>query len=160
MLAYKASLCIVSIVFLFVANRVHFGYNYGLRSLLDRFFEWLGIVTGIAFCMMLLYENRTLYVIPQIAFFISTCMLIRHKTKKKFCVPFWKTVKIAMLSLVICGGAGYTIDVITVLKGKENDVAIAMVIVTAMLVITLLVAMTNCIFGHILNRRRVSSYYY
>lgn len=160
MLAYKASLCIVSIVLLFIANRVHFGYNCGLHTLVDRLFDMLGIITGVAFCIILAYENRTLYVIPQIAFFISAGMLVRHKTKKKFCVPFWKTARIAILSFVICGGAGYAIEVITLLQGKENDATIGMIIGAAMIIIILLVAMTNCIFAHILNRRRVSSYYY
>lgn len=160
MLASKVTLCIASIVLLFVANRVHFDYNCGLRTLVDRFFDMLGIVTGIIFCSVLAYENRTLYVIPQIAFFISACMLVRYKTRKKFCLPFWKTAKIAIITFVICGGAGYTKEIVILSQGKENVGTIAMIIVAAMLIIISLVAVTNCIFGQILNRRRVSSYYY
>lgn len=160
MLAGKITLCIVSILFLFIANRLHFGYNCGFRTLADRIFNTMGIITGIAFCAMLVYENHTLFVIPQIAFFVSVCMLVRHKTRKKFCVPFWKTAKIAILTFVICGGAGCTIEMITLLHGTESEGAIGMIIGMAMLIIISLVVITNCIFGRILNRRRVSSYYY
>ena len=160
MLANKATLGVVAIMLLFIANRVHFDYNCGFHTLGDRFLDVLGTVSGIAFCALLANENRTLYVIPQIAFFISACMLVRHKTRKKFCVPFWKTAKIAILTFIIFGGAGYTIEIMNLLQNAGEEEKAIMIIGTAMFIIIVLVSMTNCIFGHILNERRVRSYYY
>lgn len=151
---------ITSVLFFFVANRIHYSYNKDLRTMSNTLFDIGGIILGIAFIALMFYNGVTFYTIPNILLFISVCTYIRYKKRKKFCTPAWKCMHITALSYSTLGVFGMAINIIEIDKSAFKVDDILRVIIIGIILVFILTPLTHTFFSVYPGRYKKAKYYY
>lgn len=160
MFTTKTIICIVALIAFFVANKIHFGYNRGLNTGLNTVFDIAGIVAGVRF-IWLMSQNITLYTIPGVLLFISVCLYIRYKKKKKFCTPCWRVMKVTAFSYSTLGVAGLAMDVLELGNYQQyNFFELLLIGIVVAGVSIALVIISNIFFSYFPTRLSKAKYYY
>lgn len=163
MLVIRLIVCTFSIISLFMAGRIRKNYEPQRRTPIEKVGITVGILGVMTFGSLLLYEGLVLYVIPKVLLLASICNYVYFKRKKKCCVPFWKNARITMITFIVCIGVGIVKWVIANFEkaGTPLETAsVALLVISCIVVSVVSVILINKVFGSILNRRRVSSFYY
>ena len=161
MLEAKIITATISVVSFFIANRIHYGYNKGLWLMSNLAVDVIGGISGIAFIGFMFYGNITLYTVPRVLLFLSICVYIRNKKKKKFCTPSWKLFHATAIAYSTLGLAGFVLDTIGVTSIAELSVdTIATSGVACAIGSLSLIIVVNVIFSVYPSRYRRSHYYY
>ncbi len=163
MLTVKTIICIFSVIALFIAGRIRKSYEPKRRPLLEKFCITIGAAGIISFGGMFVYNRQFVYAIPKMLLLLSFCLYVYFKRRKKCCVPFWRSIKLTAITSIIC----FMIDVANrVIINFENagkplqTESSAFLIITCMVIVVTLTMLVDRFFKVILNRRRVSSFYY
>lgn len=161
MLEAKIITALVSIISFFIANKLHYGYNRGLRLMSNTVFDVIGWIFGIAFVAVMFYSGPTLYTAPRSLLFISSCVYIRNKKKKKFCTPSWKLFHVTAIAYSTLGLAGFILDTIGATSIAELSMKTITISGIALLIGSLfLIFIVHVFFSEYPGRYRRSHYYY
>lgn len=161
MLEAKIIMAIISASAFFIANKIHYGFNGGLRTLSNTIFDGIGIASGIAFLGLMLCNQITLHTVPRSLLFISICIYIRYKKKKKFCTPAWKIFHITAITYCVLGVAGTILDVIGItLLSQLDKQQVASLVALYIILVGILLPSTHIFFTVYPGRFKKSSYYY
>lgn len=163
MLAIRITTCIFSVILFFTSGRIRKGYEPQHRTIIEKTCIAVGIVGVIIFGCMTVYDRQVLYVIPKMLLLISFCLYVYFKRHKKCCVPFWKNIKLTAVTSVICLMTDVGSKIIVKFENAGTPLkaeSIGFLIMACMVVVVTLTILINKFFKFILNRRRVSSFYY
>lgn len=163
MLEAKSITAIVSVTAFFIANRLHYGYNGGIQTLSNTMLDVIGVISGIAFEVLMLCNEITLQTVPRSLLFISICVYIRYKKKKRFCTPAWKIFHVTAIAYCILGVAGTILDTIGIgiMSLAQLDVQELVTLVAVYLIIVaILLPCTHIFFMVYPSRFKRQSYYY
>lgn len=161
MLEIKISTAIIAIIAFLIANKLGLRRNKRLKKFFSTMFDLVGLISGIAFVAIMLYSKITLYTIPRTLLFISICMYIRYKKRKKFCTPAWKIMHMTALSYCTLGLAGAVfagVEMTALPSYKVED--ITMIIVMYVVLMIILIPITHVFFTAYPSRYKKANYYY
>lgn len=163
MLMIRTIICVFSVMALFIAGRIRKSYEPQCRTFLEKICIAMGIIGVIIFGCMLIYDRQFLYMIPKMLLLISSCLYVYFKRRKKCCVPFWRNIKLTAVISVICFMTGIVNSVISNFENAGKPLkysSIAFLVIVCVVIVVALAVFINKFFSFILNRRRVSSFYY
>ncbi|MCI8620733.1 MAG: hypothetical protein HFJ50_02725 [Clostridia bacterium] len=161
MLAVMYAICLASIVSFFIANKLHYSYANGIRTLSASLFDAVGVILGIGFSMLMFYNETNFYTVPRIMAFVSVCVYVRCKKRKRFCTPFWKMMRNTAFVYSTLGMVGKTLEIVQLMSDSGYGTVIKIITIVCCIVVSgLLVSLTGAFFECLLNRRRRLSYYY
>jgi len=161
MLETKIITALVSVISFLIANKIHYGYNRGLRLMSNTVFDVTGGIFAMAFVGLMFYNGFTLYTIPRVLLFLSICAYIRNKKKKRFCTPSWKLFHATAIVYSTLGLAGFILDTIGCRSIAELSLnTIVMAGVAWMAGSLFLISIVNVFFSEYPGRYRRSHYYY
>lgn len=164
-----------AIICSFISNRLGFGNSGKSRIFSARTFNALSIicimgVTGLMFWKYMnfytiprsiLWSNIDFCAVPHLLLLITICSYIKNKKRKRLCIPFWKKLHVTLLAYIIFGGAGFAMEIIwRATNGNYTNEHITLLFIMVIPIMIILIIITNIMFGCLLTRRRVSSYYY
>lgn len=141
----------------YISNR----YSYENTANFARVFSVLSIICISVTAGVMFWKYLDFFTIPRLLLLISVCSYIKHKKRNKFCTPFWKKFYVTCIAYIVLGGTGfamYIVDKST--NGNYTNDHIAVLFTMMIPIMIALIIITNIIFGRLLIRRRVASYYY
>lgn len=146
-----------AIICSFISNR----YSTENTGGSARVFSTLSIICIIGMSCFMFWQYSDFYTVPRILLLVTICSYVKNKKRKRFCTPFWRKLHVTLLSYIILGGTGFAMYIVKMsTRGSYRNEHIAVIFAMVIPIMLILIIITEIIFGHLLTRRRVSSYYY
>ena len=150
-----------AIICSFISSRLSIDNSSKSRVFSAKIFNALSNTCVMGVTALMFWKCVNFYTLPRILMLITICTYIKYKKKKHFCTPFWKNLRVTLLSYDILGGVGVAMYIINKSTNNNyNNLHITIIFLIVIPIIILLAIIIHLIFARLLTRRRASSYYY